>query len=569
MYHSNKNVNTTKQYLHIGGHMLFDLTDFGRHKQSKLFKVIASSAIITTIIIFRVIIYFSGGTTAFVHIMYIPILLSVFIFGIKAGLVASLIAGLLLGPSMPFVVSQGIMQDTRSWIFRIIMFVIIVIVVGILLEYIKKMHEKEKERAFTDIITGYPNANKFAEDIDAMINENKHSTFSIIIFEYKNMDMINQYVNQEIGKKSFINLLKYAEHHFQCGSIYTISTNKFVILIPNIDCLKANHMANKFADKTKKPMFVDSLPISLIVRGGIVNYPIHGNKIKEIISKLEKVMTQSAKTQRNITIYDNNLEAESMKYYNTLVSLYYSLQNDMFYLYYQPKIKIGTNELVGTEALLRIKKGTYSNLSISQLINMAEDVGFINDITKWVILNTIIQIKKWQEVGINNKVSINLSSIDLSDDSIVNYTVNCLKEHNVDASLIEFELTERSIIDDEEKTISVLKKMKEKGIKISLDDYGTGHNSLSHLIKTTNQFDYIKIDKEFIDNINEKQNEVLLEGIIETAHVLGIEVIAEGVETKEQVEILKRIGCDIIQGYYYSKPLLPEEFVSYKKNHVI
>ncbi len=545
--------------------MLFDFIFSINFQEKKIFKVIASLLIIALIVLFRIIIYLTGGTTAFVHIMYIPILLSVFLFGIKAGIIASLFAGLLLGPSMPFVVSQGIMQDTKSWVFRILMFMIIVLVVGVLLEYIKKMHEREKEKAYTDVITGYPNVNKFIEDLNSIIKDNKLNSFSIIIFEYKNFDMINQYVNDEVGKKSFINLIKYADNHFKCCGIYTISTNKFIIIIPNIDCAKAYNMANNFADETKKPMFVDALPISLIVRGGIVNYPMHGDKIQDIILKLEKVMTQSAKTQKNITIYNDYLESESMKYYNTLVSLYFSLQNDMFYLVYQPKVRIETNELVGTETLLRIKNKLYNNLSISQLITMAEDVGFINEITKWVISNAVMQIKKWQEFGVDTKVSVNLSSIDLNDDSIISYTEKCLNEHGVHSSLIEFELTERSIIEDEEKTISILRKMREKGIKISLDDYGSGHNSLNRLIKTSHQYDYIKIDKMFIDNINKKQNEVLMEGIIDTAHVLGKEVIAEGVETEEQVEILKRIGCDIIQGYYYSKPLLPEEFLKYKQ----
>ncbi|MDF2678527.1 MAG: hypothetical protein K0Q97_2879 [Bacillota bacterium] len=546
--------------------MLLKFVGYGKYKENKLFKVLACIAILAIILIFRVIIYFTGGTTAFVHIMYIPILLSVFIFGIKAGIITSIIAGVLLGPSMPFVVSQGIMQDTKSWIFRIIMFILIVIVNGLLIEYIVKMHDKEKKRAYTDVITGYPNINKFIEDLTLMIKEKKCNEFSMVIFEYNNMEMINQYVNHDIGIKSFINLIKYAEKQFKCCSIYTVGTNKFIIVIPDLDCITANQMANSFAEKTKKPMYVDTLPISLIIKGGIINYPLHGTTIEEIISKLRRVMSQCSKAHV-ITVYDNYLEAESMKYYDTLVSLYYSLQNDMFYLEYQPKVNVDTNEFVGAEALLRIKQDAHANLSISQLIEMAEDVGFINEITKWVILNSVIQIKKWQDSGINITVSINLSSIDLSDYSIINYTLKCLNENNVDTSSIEFELTERSIIEDEENTLMILKEMREKGIKISLDDYGSGHNSLVHLMKTSNQFDYIKIDKAFTDNINEKQNEVLIEGIIQAAHVLGIEVVAEGVETKEQVDILKRIGCDIIQGYYYSKPLTPEKLYEYIKIH--
>lgn len=545
--------------------MLFNLIDFGKYKENRHFRILASLALIALIFLFRFIIYLSGGTTAFVHIMYIPILLSVFILGIQAGIAASLIAGALLGPSMPFVVSQGIMQDTKSWVFRIFMFITIVLVVGILLEYIKRLHEKEKEKAYIDVITGYPNTNKFADDLNSLINDDKCSTLSIIVFEYSNMEMINQYVNHEVGKKSFINLIKYADKHFDCCNIYTISTNKFIIIVPDADSIKANYMANKFEEKTRKPMFVDTLPISVIVRGGIINYPQHGNNTDEIISKLEKVMTQSSKAQKNIIIYDNRIEKERLKYYDTLVSLYFSLQNNMFYLVYQPKIKVSTNEIVGTEALLRIKSDTYSHISIAQLIEMAEEVGFIHEITKWVVTNSILQIKRWQESGIDTKVSINLSSIDLNDEAIIDFTVNCLRQNDIDSSLIEFELTERSIIEDVDKALSVLKKMRKHGIKISLDDYGSGHNSLSHLMKSSSEFDYIKIDKIFIDNISEKQSEVLVEGIISTAHVLGIEVVAEGVETEEQVEILQRIGCDIIQGYYYSKPLPPEEFLNYNK----
>lgn len=546
--------------------MLLRSIGYGKYKENKLFKVVTCIAILAIIIFFRIIIYLTGGTTAFVHIMYIPILLSVFIFGIKAGIITSIIAGVLLGPSMPFVVSQGIMQDTKSWVFRIIMFILIVIVNGLLIEYIVKMHDKEKERAYTDVITGYPNINKFIKDLTLMINEKKCNEFSMVIFEYNNMEMINQYVDLDTGTKSFINLLKYAERHFEHCSMYTVGSNKFIIVIPELDCITANQMANSFAEKTKKPMYVDTLPISLIIKGGIINYPMHGNTINEITPKLRRVISQCSRAHV-ITIYDNNLEAESMKYYDTLVSLYYSLQNDMFYLTYQPKINVASNEFVGAEALLRIKQDTHTNLSISQLIEMAEEVGFINEITKWVILNSIIQIKKWQDSGINVKVSINLSSIDLIDYSLINFTLKCLNENKVDTSSIEFELTERSIIEDEENTLLILSEIRKKGIKISLDDYGSGHNSLIHLVKTSNQFDYIKIDKAFIDNINEKHNEVLIEGIIQTAHVLGIKVVAEGVETKEQVNILKRIGCDIIQGYYFSKPLTPEKLYEYMKTH--
>lgn len=535
--------------------------------QNKYFKFLSTLGLLTLIILIGLFVYFTGGTTSFVHLMYIPILISVFLFGIKAGILSSIVAGLVLGPYMPLAVKEGIMQQTTSWIFRIIMFITITIFVGLLFRYIKSINEAEKRKAYTDVITGYPNSNKLIEDLNLMIKEEKHKTLSMVVFEYKNREMINLYVDHEVGTKSFMKLLNYANDFFNACNIYTVSTNKFIIIIPGYDHVHAYNMANEFTNKTKEPMFVDTLPISIIIKGGIVNFPMHSSDINDIILKLEKVLSQAAKTQKNITVYDNNLESESIKYYDTLVSLYYSLRNDMFYLVYQPKINIRSNEIVSAEALIRIKYNSYNNISISQLIGMAEDVGFINEITKWVINNSIIQIKKWQNNGINTKISINLSSIDLNDDAIVNFTINCLKSNDVDSSMLEFELTERSIIEDKERVLTVLDKIKKEGIKISLDDYGSGHNSLNYLVNAAFPFDYIKIDKAFIDNISEEQNEVLIEGIIETAHVLGIEVVAEGVETEKQVEILKKIGCDIIQGYYFSQPLSPEDFTEYAKIH--
>lgn len=535
------------------------LIDFSSLKKNKYFNSLFSLLILLLIFLIGFFVYFTGGTTSFVHLMYVPILITVFIFGIKAGVLVSFIAGFVLGPNMPLVVSQGIMQENRSWMFRIVMFVIIVFVVGLLLKYIENYYDLEKNRAYQDIITGYPNSNKFKEDLEEMISAQKHKILSLIVFEFKNREMINQYVDYNTGQKSFQNLVNSADDFFEIYDIYTLSPSKFVIIIPDFDHLDAYTMANDFYDKTKSPMYIGSLPISIIIKGGIVSYPFHSDEINDIILKLDKTLSQVSKTQKSIIIYDDFLEEERKKYYNTLVSLYHSLQNDMFTLVFQPKVRIGDNKIVGVEALLRMKNKAYSNISIAQLINIAEDAGFINEITKWVVANSIKQIKEWQDEGLQINISINLSTMDLNDDSIVIYTKNCLESYQVDSSFLEFELTERSIIEDDIRVFNVLKKIKDIGIKISLDDYGSGYNSLIYLVNETFPYDYIKIDKMFIDNIDKKQNKSLTSGIIEAAHALGMEVVAEGVETAEQVNILKDVGCDIIQGYYFSKPLAPKE----------
>ena len=200
----------------------------------------------------------------------------------------------------------------------------------------------------------------------------------------------------------------------------------------------------------------------------------------------------------------------------------------------------------------------------SEFIKIAEDAGIINDITKWVIKNTIDQMDQWQAEGIKVNTAINISSKDLKNDSIIEYTINCMKTHQLGLDFLEFELTERTIVENEDRLCHFLDRLKEIGMKISLDDFGTGNNSLIHLAKLP--IDYIKIDKVFIDHILNIQNRAIVEGIICLAHNLRMEVIAEGVETEEQMKLLKSMGCDYIQGYYFSKPLPPENLKDFILN---
>jgi len=185
---------------------------FNLQKENKYSVLIYHSIILISIALLGAFIYYTGGTTSFVHLMYIPILSSVFLFGIKEGIIYSIIAGLILGPAMPLVTLQGIMQETRSWIFRIIMFIVIVIVVGLLMKYIRTINELEKKRAYMDI-TGYPNSNKFIEDLNNLISDPKINILTIIIFEFTNREMISQYIGHDTSYKSYCNLLKIAKNH--------------------------------------------------------------------------------------------------------------------------------------------------------------------------------------------------------------------------------------------------------------------------------------------------------------------------------------------------------------------
>lgn len=535
-----------------------NLGTYTKHNLS--YNIFWGTILIILIIIIYSMIYITGGyISSLMHLSYIPIFLSVFLFNTTVGIITSIAVGIAVGPFMPSILEQHLNQNPSNWIFRIIMFIIIAIVFGLLVSHIRKTNEIDKRKAFEDINTGYPNTNKLREDLTNMITQNNHNNFSIVIFEYKNLEMISKYIDYETGQESFIELLKMAHDFFRPFQIYLINYNKFLVILPNYNKDESYYYSSDFLTITKEPIIIKELPISTILKSGILQYPLHCNNIKDIFLKIEKVMDQANKTQNDIVIYNHDLFKEDDNYYNTLITLYDALKNNEFSLVYQPKVNLTTNEVIGVEALLRLNKLSEKDLSIEQFIKMAEDAGFIKDVSKWVLNYAIQELKNFKENDLKIKISVNLSSMDLIDETFFLYAKDKIKLYDIDPDLVEFELTERIIIEDEEKVFKLLKKIKDFGIKISLDDYGAGYNSLKYILNYADTFDYMKIDKSFVDNIFDDKNKLILKYMIDIARGLGIEVIAEGVEEQSQVEILKSIGCNIVQGYYFSKPLNSED----------
>jgi EAL domain-containing protein (putative c-di-GMP-specific phosphodiesterase class I) len=210
--------------------------------------------------------------------------------------------------------------------------------------------------------------------------------------------------------------------------------------------------------------------------------------------------------------------------------------------------------------LLRWKDFQEKNVSIDKIIKIIEDAGFVNQLTKWVVRKVIRQISEWHKLGLNISVSLNLSGKDLNNRTLINYTKKYIERYGVNPSYIEFELTERTIIENDGKAVDILNDFKNMGLKISIDDYGTGSNSLMNMLSLPT--DCIKIDKYFIHNMIQAQGIKLIEDIINLIHNLGKEVCAEGVETVEQLELLREMGCDYVQGFYFSKPVSVEEVPS-------
>lgn len=507
-------------------------------------------------------IYLSGGISPITHLLYLPIILSSFILSYKKAAFIAFLSGLLIGPYMPADVANHIMQSQESWILRLIMFLIISFFLSNISYYIRTKNDMDRDKMFTDEFSGYPNISSLKNKMKVSMKENREQEISMALIQFSNLDSIYRLTNYEKGKELLTYLIENLTEYFPEFSLYGVASDKVLLYVENKNVEYAYTKVKEYIVNQNKPMMIHDIPF-------IVNYKasVIGGKttdfIDDLLIKLNKTLEIIYHSQSNIMKYNHQISESMDNYYITLVDICNAVNQEEFYLVYQPKTDPITGIMDGVEVLLRWGNTKYEKTPISKIVQITEDMGLINYLSSWIIEKVALQQQIWAKQGIHIKTAINLSASDINNPNIVKHIKKCIDHYKIDPKYLEFELTERCILKNEEEVFQVLKEFQEMGISISLDDYGTGHNSLNYLLEDKFIFDYIKIDKVFIDEINKFSMEALIKGIITAGHGLKSRIIAEGVEKKEQVTLLKNLGCDMIQGYYYSKPLPVEQIEAY------
>lgn len=530
-------------------------------KRNGRIKFIHMGLILTLVFIISYIIFLTGGTKhSYSNLMYIPIIMAIFVYGFKGGLVVSVLSGIFMGPYMPEDVKLGIMQSPLNWVYRTIIYIIVCSVISIVVNHNDKLNKIIQEKAYTNPDTGLPNINKLSVDLENIVSKKQFENYILIGFVFENMQQINRYVDFEIGKKAHIFLLNNAAENFKGHTIYSLYRDEFVVIMSNITLSVAHEKTKRFIKHFKEITYVEDIPINFALKCGIVNFHSESGGGNEILQKLGRTMDQVVNSETNIAIYDENLAKANLEHYNILIGFSEALKTGRLALHYHPKIDLKRNKVYGVEALVRWQDFQDKNVSIDKVIKIIEDAGFVNQLTKWVVRTAVRQLSEWQKMGLKISVSVNLSAKDLNSRSCVEYTQKCIKRYGIDPNYLEYELTERSIIENDGKAVSQLNELYRMGIRISIDDYGTGYNSLMNMISLP--VDYIKIDKYFIKNMYNRQGRKLVEDMISLIHNLGKKVIAEGVETLEQLEVLQRMGCDCAQGYLYSTPVPSNQVIN-------
>lgn len=428
--------------------------------------------------------------------------------------------------------------------------------IGTDIEERKKYEEQIKNLAYYDSLTKLPNRFKFEREITKYIKK-KNKGFMIAYMDIDNFKNINDSIGHQAGDiflKYFAETL--VEQVEKNAFVARLGGDEFAVLY---DCNSRTEILDKVENllaHTNRIWSYNNRFFYISISVGIVMYPEHGDSSLELLKNADIAMYASKREGRNrIIFYQDDLLEENTRFADMANYLQEGIDQDQFYLVYQPQYRLSDRSLIGMEALLRWEHPTEGFISPAEFIPTAERTGQIYRLEKMVISKALEQKKTWEQQGFTDiSMSINLSTRTLTSEINFSEWEQILLDYKVDYSKIIIEITETADIMEVDSVIQRLNRLKERGIRIALDDFGTGYSSLNYLKKLP--IDIIKLDRSFIHAITDDGVDTLLiKNILTMAKDLGYEVIAEGIETNEQMQILVNYNCGGGQGFLLSKPL--------------
>jgi diguanylate cyclase (GGDEF)-like protein/PAS domain S-box-containing protein len=427
----------------------------------------------------------------------------------------------------------------------------------------KVSEEKIKFMAFYDSLTKLPNKTLFVSKLEEqleMIN-NKNVEGAVFFIDLDNFKIINDTMGHTYGDKILIYLAEQFKSVIDIGdTICRVGGDEFIVLNPSITETEVEAYANKLLALFKQNLKIEDKQMNITASIGAALYPKDGTDSTTILKNADSAMYKAKALGKNrFALYDPQIYLKLERKTTIERILRTAIENDELIINYQPQYYAENKEIFGFEALLRLNNKKLGFISPMEFIPIAEECGYITELSLWVLKQACIQSLEWLRMGYNFKsMSINISSVDLQQPDFLEKIIYILKDTGINPQIIELEITETVLMQSLESSICILDKLRDMGIRIALDDFGTGYSSLNYLRKIP--INTLKIDKSFIDNISSsKKEESIIENIIEMAHTMDLKVVAEGVEVNDQLLILKDRNCDYIQGYYFSKPLPPNE----------
>lgn len=439
---------------------------------------------------------------------------------------------------------------------------------------LKRQNEELEYLAFYDMVTGLYNRNYFVKELNDMLmaekSEKTYNTISLLCVKINDFKRINEgmgmVVGDEVLQEAGSRLKEFAAEGMLVGRI---EGGEFCIAIYDaVGARSVERVHSRIVEKMKEPIHIyQHEPMQLSFSFGVAEYPEAGCTAIELIRNAQIVMKNSINVRRgNLCYYDHRVVNDFMEKLQLEQRLKEATNGMGFELYFQPQFDVTTRKLRGAETLLRWRNEDGSFVPNNQYIPIAEQNGEIIRIGKWVLKEAISRLAKWEEeLGFDGVLSINASALQLRQDDFVPYLLGLIEEYKVTPEKLEIEITESVLMEDMEGIIAKFKILRGYGVKVSLDDFGTGFSSLTYLKNLP--IDTLKIDKSFIDTVTtDDSTNIITQSVVKMVKQLGLETVAEGVETEEQYAFLEKIQCDNIQGFLMGRPMPENQFCEIYKS---
>ncbi|MET0320185.1 MAG: EAL domain-containing protein [Duganella sp.] len=441
----------------------------------------------------------------------------------------------------------------------------------------KRTEEQIRRLAYCDSLTGIPNRQAFLETLERELQRAKmgNKKFAVLFMDLDAFKRINDTLGHDVGDHLLMAVSErlrettrpsdlVSRTEVGISNLARLGGDEFTILIPDLDRVEnALNVAHRVKEAMRRPFQLGANEIFVTASIGISLYPEDGEDCNSLLKFADTAMYHAKSCgKNNAKLYSSSLTMQIMSHVKLEVGLRKALQNDELYLLYQPQIAVASAQVVGVEALVRWRHPDSGVISPTEFIPLAEETGLIVPIGEWVLRTACRQAVAWHALGQQTgqrpvRVAVNLSAKQFKDENLAQIVLSALNDTGLPPHLLELELTEGTLMDDARATMVTLEQLRGIGVYLSIDDFGTGYSSMNYL----KRFDVraLKIDKSFISGLpQDSENAAITRAIIAMAHGLKMAVVAEGVETAEQLLLLEQYGCDMVQGYHLGRPSPPE-----------
>jgi len=450
-------------------------------------------------------------------------------------------------------------------------------------------YEEYEDLAFTDQLTALPNRALFLDRLKQMIllSKRKSERFGIMLLDLDGFKEVNDTLGHRVGDELLKHIAQRLRRIIRASStiarvgmdevpndaellpeagestVARLGGDEFAILLPNLGGVEgAVSVAKRVVEALEAPAEVDGNMIVVAGTLGIAMFPEHGDDAETLLRRTDVALYVAKHLQSDYSVYDPAYDRHSVRQLALKAELRTAIEEDQLQLYFQPKLDLNKGCITSVEALVRWNHPQQGIVPPGEFIPLSEQRGLIGPLTEWVVRDALAQHKRWQEQGIDLKIAVNLSSRVLYDLSLPAKIEKFMVNAQLSPAALALEITEEATMLDPQRALVILQRLAEMGISLSIDDFGTGHSSLSYLKRLP--VDEIKIDRSFVMEMETSENDAkIVHATIDLAHNLGLGVVAEGVESEQILKMLKTLNCDFAQGFHLSRPVPADDLVQW------